>query len=267
MSLDEKHICTFSKKEQGPKRDDTASQSPLSCWRKPRTAGLSSSSATTAFDDFADVHGGWEDQGAASRCPPPKGIGFWVLGPKVFVFIGLYQHFTLGVIPRVCQRLYFHWHRLYIGVIDFSCKWFNWLTHGRDMQERAPQCFTATCQVISLLTSDWWFDILMFPSWAHQLTPIVCIVLAESPLRFTWNLHRCQARVCECLKFLKGTAKKQISDILKKKRRAKMGYGGRSRLWIFSSFCLELMDVLKGLCGFTMIFKIVCTRHPPNIQS
>lgn len=72
MSLDEKHICTFSKKEQGPKRDDTASQSPLSCWRKPRTAGLSSSSATTAFDDFADVHGGWEDQGAASRCPPQK---------------------------------------------------------------------------------------------------------------------------------------------------------------------------------------------------
>lgn len=93
-----------------------------------------------------------------SRCcikmPPPKGIGSWVLGPKVFVFTGLYQHFTLGVIPRVCQRLYFHWHRLYISLIDFTCKWFNWLTHGRDMQERAPQCFTATCQVISLVKSS-----------------------------------------------------------------------------------------------------------------
>ena len=26
--------------------------------------------------------------------------------------------------------------------------------HGRDMQERAPQCFTATCQVISLVKSS-----------------------------------------------------------------------------------------------------------------
>ena len=108
MSLDEKHICTFSKKEQGPKRDDTASTAA------PLAAGANRGPQDLAVpvppQHLMTLQMSMEDEKikVLHQDAPPKGIGSWVLGPKVFVFIGLYQQFTLGVIPRVCQRLYFH---------------------------------------------------------------------------------------------------------------------------------------------------------------
>lgn len=92
----------------------------------------------------------------------------------------------------------------------------------------------------------------------------------QTLLRFTWNLHRCQARVCECLKFLKGTAKKQISDILKKKRRARMGYGGKQPALDFFLFlvgtdgCSERAVWLYDLFSKLFVPDIPQTSNPES---